>query len=78
MREAGFHPGSVTVAGGATRSDLWLQTHADVSGVPFILTKVHGHRCRCPAGLGAMPQLAVALPGRDALASLLAACSARN
>ncbi|PRW57267.1 carbohydrate kinase [Chlorella sorokiniana] len=40
MRAAGFTPDSVTVAGGATRSELWLQTHADVSNVPFILTKV--------------------------------------
>lgn len=40
MREAGFTPTCVTVAGGATRSELWLQTHADVSNVPFILTKV--------------------------------------
>lgn len=39
MRAAGFTPDSVTIAGGATRSELWLQTHADVSNVPFILTK---------------------------------------
>ncbi|PSC72161.1 carbohydrate kinase [Micractinium conductrix] len=40
MRGQGYSPASVTVAGGATRSDLWLQTHADVSNVPFVLTKV--------------------------------------
>ncbi|KAI7844200.1 hypothetical protein COHA_002334 [Chlorella ohadii] len=40
MRAAGFTPDSVTIAGGATRSELWLQIHADVSNVPFILTKV--------------------------------------
>lgn len=39
MRAAGFTPDSVTIAGGATRSELWLQIHADVSNVPFILTK---------------------------------------
>ena len=42
MRAAGFTPDSVTVAGGATRSELWLQIHADVSNVPFILTKARG------------------------------------
>ncbi|EFN54952.1 hypothetical protein CHLNCDRAFT_134711 [Chlorella variabilis] len=40
MRANGYAPASVTVAGGATRSPLWMQIHADVSNVPFILTKV--------------------------------------
>lgn len=40
MRAAGYAPASVTVAGGATRSPLWLQIHADVSNMPFVLTKV--------------------------------------
>ena len=40
MRSTGFEPRDVVVAGGATRSDLWLQTHADVSGLPLSLTKV--------------------------------------
>ena len=40
MRATGFEPRDVVVAGGATRSDLWLQTHADVSGLPLSLTKV--------------------------------------
>jgi len=26
-------------AGGATKSDLWLQIHADVSNLPLILTE---------------------------------------
>ena len=39
MRSNGFTPTSVTVAGGATKSPLWLQIHADVSNVPFVLTK---------------------------------------
>ncbi|MEW5300690.1 MAG: hypothetical protein WDW36_003602 [Sanguina aurantia] len=38
--EAGFSPDSIAVAGGATHSELWLQIHADVCGVPLLLTKV--------------------------------------
>jgi ribulose kinase len=30
----------VVIAGGATRSALWLQTHADVSGLPLIRTDI--------------------------------------
>ena len=30
---------NVVVSGGATRSELWLQTHADVSNLPLVLTK---------------------------------------
>ena len=29
----------VTIAGGATRSDLWLQLHADISGRTFVINK---------------------------------------
>ncbi len=36
--QAGYAPSSIAIAGGATRSDLWLQIHADVCDVPFILT----------------------------------------
>ena len=39
MRENGFHPEKVVISGGATRSKLWLQIHADVSNVPITLTK---------------------------------------
>ena len=39
MRGAGYAPTSVAIAGGATKSPLWLQIHADISNVPFILTK---------------------------------------
>jgi pentose-5-phosphate-3-epimerase len=35
MRAAGFRPSALSVAGGATRSPLWLQMHADVSGLPL-------------------------------------------
>ena len=40
MRAAGCGPARVVIAGGATRSPLWLQIHADVSGLPMVLTKV--------------------------------------
>ncbi|KAL6767449.1 hypothetical protein ACKKBF_B35280 [Auxenochlorella protothecoides x Auxenochlorella symbiontica] len=40
MRDNGFHPASITCAGGPTRSDLWLQLHADISNIPLRLTEV--------------------------------------
>jgi len=40
MRASGFKPERIVVAGGATRSDLWLQIHADVSNLPLTLTEV--------------------------------------
>ena len=40
MRTNGFEPERIVVAGGATRSDLWLQIHADVSNLPLTLTEV--------------------------------------
>ena len=40
MRNNGFAAETVVLAGGATRSDLWLQIHADVSNLPLTLTKV--------------------------------------
>jgi len=40
MRNVGFDPNHVVIAGGATRSDLFLQIHADVSGIPIHLTEV--------------------------------------
>jgi sugar (pentulose or hexulose) kinase len=38
MGAAGYRPSTINIAGGATRSELWLQIHADVAGVPFVLT----------------------------------------
>ena len=55
MRDAGYVPESVTVAGGATRSELWLQIHADVAGVPFKRT-----RCADAPALGCAALAAVA------------------
>ena len=40
MRANGFEPERIVMAGGATRSDLWLQIHADVSNLPLELTEV--------------------------------------
>ena len=39
MRNNGFYPENVVISGGATRSELWLQTHSDVSNLPITLTK---------------------------------------
>ena len=32
--DAGYQSGEMTVGGGASASDLWLQIHADTAGVP--------------------------------------------
>ena len=40
MRQNGFAPDRIVMAGGATRSELWLQVHADVSNLPLTLTQV--------------------------------------
>jgi len=40
MRQNGFKPDRIVLAGGATRSELWLQVHADVSNLPLVLTQV--------------------------------------
>ncbi len=40
MREHGYRPSHAAVCGGATRSPLWLQIHADVSGLPLDVTEV--------------------------------------
>jgi ribulokinase len=40
MRRAGYSPDEFVICGGATRSELWMQIHANVSGVPLRLTRV--------------------------------------
>ncbi|MFN8830780.1 MAG: FGGY-family carbohydrate kinase [Labrys sp. (in: a-proteobacteria)] len=40
MRTNGYRPEELVICGGATRSDLWMQIHADVSGVPLTVTEV--------------------------------------
>ncbi|GAX74637.1 hypothetical protein CEUSTIGMA_g2085.t1 [Chlamydomonas eustigma] len=39
MSAQSYCPESIAIAGGATKSLLWLQIHADVCNVPFVLTK---------------------------------------
>jgi FGGY-family pentulose kinase len=39
FREAGFEPEEIYACGGATNSDLWIQIHSDVLGLPFYLTE---------------------------------------
>jgi FGGY-family pentulose kinase len=40
LREQSYEPSLIVVSGGSTRSDLWMQMHADVSNVPISLTRV--------------------------------------
>ena len=40
MRANGYVPDEFRICGGATRSELWMQIHADVSGIPLTLTEV--------------------------------------
>ncbi len=40
FRSHEFVPTEILVAGGPTKSDLWMQMHADVSNVPISFTKV--------------------------------------
>ncbi|MBX6322731.1 MAG: carbohydrate kinase, partial [Rhodospirillaceae bacterium] len=40
MRANGYAPRQVMICGGSTRSPLWLQIHADVTGVPMTVTEV--------------------------------------
>ncbi len=37
FREAGFEPEEIYACGGATNSDLWIQIHSDVLGLPISL-----------------------------------------
>ncbi len=40
MTEAGCGAAEITAGGGATRSPLWLQIHADTSGLPVVVPEV--------------------------------------
>ena len=40
MRRHDFEPRLNVVAGGPTKSELWMQMHADVSNIPILFTKV--------------------------------------
>ena len=54
MRNNGFTPENAVVSGGAVRSDLWLQIHADVSNLPLTLTKFPDAPCLGSALLAAV------------------------
>ena len=54
MRASSFIPESIVIAGGPTKSELWLQCHADVSQLPIILTKVSDAPCLGSAILAAV------------------------
>jgi ribulose-phosphate 3-epimerase len=66
MRANGYSPESIVVAGGPTKSTLWLQCHADVSGLPFVLTKVGdapalGSAILATVAAGLYPDIATAI-----------------
>ena len=65
MRHNGFEPERIVMAGGATRSELWLQIHADVSKLPLTLTEVAdapalGGAILAAVGAGLYPDLQTA------------------
>lgn len=65
MRRAGYTPQEFVLCGGATRSELWMQIHADVSGVPLRLTRVPdaaalGSAILAAVGVGAYGSIAEA------------------
>ncbi|GFR48094.1 hypothetical protein Agub_g9774 [Astrephomene gubernaculifera] len=68
MRAAGYTPECITLAGGAARSELWLQIHADMTGLPLRLT-----RCADAPMLGCAILAAVAAGMYDSVPSAAAA-----
>ena len=65
MREHGFQPGEAVVAGGPTKSEMWMQMHADVSNVPVSLTResegpVLGSAMLAAVGAGIYPNIQAA------------------
>ncbi len=54
FREAGFEPNAMIISGGAVKSRFWMQTHADVSGLPIIVPRVTEGPCLGSAILGAV------------------------
>jgi len=53
QRRQGFEARELTVSGGVTKSDLWLQIHADVTGLPLRLTNTGEAACLGSAMLAA-------------------------
>lgn len=54
FRTAGVAVDGIYISGGATKSDFWLQTHADVCNVPFYVPEVSEAPCMGSAILGAV------------------------
>lgn len=54
MRENDFEPKEGVVCGGPTKSDLWMQMHADVSNLPISFTKIPDAPALGSAILGAV------------------------
>jgi FGGY-family pentulose kinase len=65
LREQGFELREVVASGGPTRSELWMQMHADVSNVPISLTReseapVLGSAMLAAVGAGIYPSVQAA------------------
>ena len=65
MRANGYAVQEMVGAGGPTKSKLWMQIHADVSGVPITLTEVPdapalGSAILAAVGAGLYPDVATA------------------
>ena len=65
MREQNFEPRLNVVSGGPSRSDLWMQMHADVSNVPISFTEVSdgpvlGSAMLAAVGAGIYPDIPAA------------------
>lgn len=54
FRNSGFTPSEMIISGGAIKSRFWMQTHADVSGMPITVPKVTEGPCLGSAILGAV------------------------
>jgi ribulose kinase len=65
MREHGFRPAEAVCAGGPTKSELWMQMHADVSNIPVSLMResegpVLGSAMLAGVGAGVFPDIQAA------------------
>ncbi len=65
MRENGFEPSQIIACGGATRSALWMQLHADIVGLPISINREQQAACLGSAvaatvAAGTFPDLATA------------------
>jgi ribulose kinase len=66
LAEAGFHVEGIYACGGGARSELWLQIHADMTGIPLYLpaltheASVLGTAICAAVGAGLFPDLKTA------------------